>query len=74
MTLSDMKELVRRCGYTPSEGSWEDGTHICAFSRETHGPATYNSPQLCISYNKETGRLEGVPERYRETVGVDKAG
>lgn len=45
--VAEIKEQGKRV----SCGSWEDtdsGT-FCVFSIETCGPATYNSPEVCIT-------------------------
>lgn len=51
--LAEAKRRVSIRGHTPSGGSWEDEETICAFSVQTHGPATYNHPKCTIMYDKK---------------------
>ncbi len=57
MTLTEMKDKVRRAGYTPSAGCWEDERKIFAFSVESHGAATFGHPVFSIEYRKDSGEL-----------------
>jgi len=63
-TLANLKEVVRKAGWKPSEASWEDERHIYAFSSEVM-PEHWGHPQFAASYHKETGWLsvDGLPPR-----------
>jgi hypothetical protein len=57
ITLEVLKEQVRRAGFTPSAGCWEDEQVIFAFSVESHGPATYGAAKFALMYRKEEKTL-----------------
>jgi hypothetical protein len=55
-TLESLKETVRKAGFTVSSASWEDKTHIYAFSSEVMRNH-WGHPEFAASYSKETGWL-----------------
>ena len=55
-TLESLKDEVRKAGYTPSAGSWEDSENICVFSTESV-PGCYGHPRFEASYSRTTGWL-----------------
>lgn len=57
MNINDMRELIRKAGFNPSVGSWEDASRIYVFSMETYGPATYGHPRYALDYKKDTNKL-----------------
>lgn len=61
-TLASLKAEVVKAGFTPSSASWEDATHIYAFSSEVMREH-WGHPEFAASYSKDTGWLsiDGKP-------------
>jgi hypothetical protein len=65
MTIEELNEQIRRAGYTPAAGAWEDDCEVFAFSVESCGPATYGHPRFCLEYRKVTHDLLHDNRPYR---------
>lgn len=62
--LEALKNAIRKSGFRPSAGCWEDDQQALAFSVEDCGPATYGHPRFEAVYRKDSGWLSmtGKPD------------
>jgi len=56
-TIADLESMVAARGFRVSAGSWEDDTHVYAFSVESYGPATYGHPKCTACWQVAGGWL-----------------
>lgn len=55
--LQTLQAKVREFGYRNSACDWADDENAFAFSFETHGPSTYGSPKLAVSFSINHGKV-----------------